>query len=103
MAPRAAALSALARCRVTETTVGEVDEAGALGLAAAGAVGLANVSAYWTAFELSERLNEAMTSRAVIEQAKGILMAGTEHLSADDAFDMLRRASQRENVKLRDI
>jgi len=82
---------------------GEGDESVGLDLAAAGAAVLANVSAYWTAFELSERLNEAMKSRAVIEQAKGILMAGTEHLSADDAFDMLRRASQRENVKLRDI
>ena len=43
-----------------------------------------------------------MASRAVIEQAKGILMAQRD-CSADEAFDMLRRASQRENVKLRDV
>jgi len=35
----------------------------------------------------------------VIEQAKGILMAR----AADDAFDIFRQASQRENLKLRDI
>jgi transcriptional regulator with GAF, ATPase, and Fis domain len=69
---------------------------------AAGAV-LANVSAYWTAFELSQNLDQAMRSRAVIQQAKGMLMAQSAGLSADAAFDLLRKASQRENVKLRDI
>jgi AmiR/NasT family two-component response regulator len=64
---------------------------------------LANAAAYWSAFELSENLSEAMKSRAVIEQAKGILMAGSPKLDADGAFDLLRRASQRENVKLREI
>lgn len=44
-----------------------------------------------------------MASRAVIEQAKGVLMAASPDLSADDAFDLLRRSSQRENAKLRDI
>ena len=72
-------------------------------LAAAAATVLANSSAYWSAFELSEGLTEAMRSRAVIEQAKGILMARSPDLDADGAFDVLRRASQRENVKLRDI
>ncbi len=39
----------------------------------------------------------------MIEQAKGILMARSPQLSAEDASDLLRKASQRENVKLRDI
>ena len=52
--------------------------------------------------ELSEQLQLAMTSRATIEQAKGILMAQS-HVGPDAAFDMLRSASQRENRKLRDI
>jgi AmiR/NasT family two-component response regulator len=39
----------------------------------------------------------------VIEQAKGMLMSGSSKLDADAAFELLRRASQRENVKLRDI
>ncbi|MDQ1374883.1 MAG: hypothetical protein QOJ09_2221, partial [Actinomycetota bacterium] len=37
-----------------------------------------------------------------IEQAKGILMA-REGCDEDRAFDMLRRASQRTNRKLREI
>jgi AmiR/NasT family two-component response regulator len=44
----------------------------------------------------------AMDSRAVIEQAKGVLMA-QRHVDADGAFDILRDASQRYNRKLRDI
>jgi len=81
----------------------EDDEAIGLTLAAAAAIVLANASAYWEASQLSEQLTEAMRSRAVIEQAKGILMARSPELGPDDAFDVLRRASQRENVKLRDI
>jgi AmiR/NasT family two-component response regulator len=49
---------------------------------------------------LSEGLREAMTSRAVIEQAKGILMAQRK-VDADAAFVLLREASQHRNVKLR--
>lgn len=81
------------------------DEDAELGeeVAATAAAVLANATAYWSAFELSEGLSEAMKSRAVIEQAKGILMARSPTLDADGAFDLLRRASQRENVKLRDV
>jgi len=64
---------------------------------------LANAAAYWGAYDLSQQLNEAMQSRAVIEQAKGMLMAQSPGMTPDDAFDMLRAASQRENVKLRAV
>ena len=66
------------------------------------AIVLANADAYWTAHTLSENLNEALESRAVIEQAKGVLMAQSG-IGSEEAFDLLRRASQRENRKLRDI
>ena len=79
------------------------DEATGLMLASAAAIVLANASAYWQAAQLSEQLNQAMQSRAVIEQAKGILMARSPQMTADEAFDALRKASQRENVKLREI
>lgn len=64
---------------------------------------LANAVAYWDAYDLSAQLRQAMASRAVIDQAKGMLMAKSPELGPDDAFDVLRKASQRENVKLRDI
>ena len=79
------------------------DEDLGMRIAAIAAVVLANVSAYWTAFDLSQNLTQAMKSRAVIEQAKGMLMAATPGMTPDGAFDLLRRASQRENVKLNQI
>ena len=55
--------------------------------------------------ELSRReaaLHRGLSTRDVIGQAKGILME-RQHLSAGDAFDLLRRASQRLNRKLTDV
>ena len=47
-------------------------------------------------------LEEALRSRDVIGQAKGILME-RDHISAEEAFERLRRVSQHENRKLRII
>lgn len=49
-----------------------------------------------------EQFHEALESRDIIGQAKGILMAQS-HINADAAFDLLRRASQRLNVKLAQV
>lgn len=48
----------------------------------------------------NRQLREAQKSRAVIEQAKGILMA-QRGCTADDAFQILRKLSQHTNCKLR--
>ena len=47
-------------------------------------------------------LQQALISREVIGQAQGILME-RERINADQAFDVLRRASQHLNQKLRDV
>ena len=47
-------------------------------------------------------VTEATRHRAVIEQAKGILM-GRDRCTAEEAFEMLKRVSQHRNVKLREI
>ncbi len=47
------------------------------GFAQQAAVVVANVLAYWAAFDLSRNLRAAMEHRGVIEQAKGIMMAAT--------------------------
>lgn len=65
-------------------------------------VAAANAMAYVEAYELSQQLQQAMESRAVIEQAKGILMAA-QGCDADEAFHILVRASQNQNRKLRAI
>lgn len=49
-----------------------------------------------------KQLNEAIENRDVIGQAKGLLMARGD-ISDDEAFSILRSASQRMNVKLRDV
>jgi GAF domain-containing protein len=66
------------------------------------AVVLLNAEAYWSALELSEQLQHALDSRPSIEQAKGIMIA-REGCTPEQAFDILVRASQRTNVKLRDL
>ncbi len=52
--------------------------------------------------ELIEHLNAALESRAVIDQAIGIIMAARA-CSALEAFAVLRKMSNDQNVKLRDV
>lgn len=52
--------------------------------------------------ELGEQLRQAMASREVIDQAKGVLMAA-RGIDADAAFAVLVDLSQRSNRKLRDV
>ncbi len=66
------------------------------------AVAVANADAHAQLGEQARNMRLAMESRAVIEQAKGVLMA-QRHVDAEQAFEILREASQRYNRKLRDI
>jgi GAF domain-containing protein len=50
----------------------------------------------------NEQLRSSIVSRAVIDQALGVIMA-TERCPQDKAFAMLRSVSQNTNVKLRDL
>ena len=52
--------------------------------------------------QLADDLGEALRSRAVIDQAKGILMA-VHGCDADHAFALLREASQSSHRKLREV
>ena len=51
---------------------------------------------------LNDQLREALATREIIGEAKGILME-SQSCNRDQAFDILLRASQRENRKLRDV
>ncbi|RSM68488.1 histidine kinase [Actinoplanes sp. ATCC 53533] len=66
------------------------------------AVALANVNLYAATAKLARQLETAMASRAVIEQAKGIIM-GSRRCTADEAFAILTAISQNSNRKLRDV
>jgi GAF domain-containing protein len=73
-----------------------------LEVAEAVAVAVVNADAHAQMVEQAHNMRLAMESRAVIEQAKGVLMA-QRRVDAERAFDLLRDASQRYNRKLRDI
>lgn len=68
--------------------------------AAYAGVAISNMHLYESTAKLAEQLDTAMQSRAVIEQAKGILM-GQRLCSAEEAFKILVDLSQRSNRKLR--
>lgn len=74
----------------------------ARGFAAYAAVAVANAHLYASTAALAQQMQEAMATRAVIEQAKGVIM-GRRGCDPDGAFDLLVRASSRRNRKLREI
>jgi GAF domain-containing protein len=71
-------------------------------LAAYAGVVLNNAALYFDASSRAGQLEQAMRSRAVIEQAKGILM-GSRHCDADEAFTILVKLSQDSHRKLHDV
>jgi GAF domain-containing protein len=66
------------------------------------AVAVGNAVTHSETVLLAQNMATAMASRAVIEQAKGIIM-GQNRCDADEAFEILRRASMGRNVKLREV
>ena len=78
------------------------ERAAAAAVAVHAAVPVANAWLYAEAVRRADNLELALTSRAVIEQAKGILM-GRLRVTADQAFAALVRTSNDRNVKLRDV
>jgi GAF domain-containing protein len=67
---------------------------------ASGAIALAQRLADAQVF--ADQMRAAMRSRTVIDQAMGVIM-GQRRCTADEAFGILRSASQHRNVKLRDL
>jgi hypothetical protein len=68
-------------------------------LAAQGGAAVSNTRRYGDAHRTAVQLREAVASRAVVDQAKGILMHALGY-DADEAFKELRRISQTRHVKL---
>jgi GAF domain-containing protein len=85
-----------------EAAYGPDDERVGMLFAGQAAFLLANAQAYWDARTLSENLQQAMESRATIEQAKGIIMSSMG-CGADEAMQVLIHQSQEQNIKLRDL
>ncbi len=66
------------------------------------AVAAGNLHAYQSARSMADNLQAALESRAVIDQAKGVLIERYK-LTPDQAFQLLARASMHANQKVRDI
>ena len=87
----------------TEASVFDEDtRSAATEFARAAATAVGNMHSYQTARDIAANLEVALQSRAVIDQAKGILME-RHKLTADQAFQFLAHTSQAANRKLRDI
>jgi GAF domain-containing protein len=65
------------------------------------AVAIANAHLYQATATLADHMRRAMETRAVIEQAKGIIIA-QQHCTPEHAFELLTRLSQTTHRKLRD-
>ena len=74
----------------------------ASGFAPYAAVAAGTVQAYRSARKAADNLQIALESRAVIEQAKGILIE-RHKLTPDRAFEALATVSMGRNVKVRDV
>lgn len=66
------------------------------------AIAVQNAQVLAQAKRVTQQLQEALTSRTLIDQALGIMMSRTGG-TATEAFDRLRRRSQTDNVKLRAV
>ena len=74
----------------------------AAGIGEVAAILLGRSVALLRSSRLNDQLRQAVATREIIGAAKGILMEA-QRCTRDQAFDILRRASQRENRKLRDM
>jgi ANTAR domain/GAF domain len=83
---------------------GPLDEAAGPGreIASYIAVAVSTALAHRDSVAFAADMQAAMASRAVIEQAKGAIMA-QNRCGPDEAFEILRRASMGRNVKLREL
>ena len=95
----AGALNIYAR---TPDAFDEASRAVATGFAPYAAVAAGTIQAYRTARKTADNLQIALESRAVIEQAKGILIE-RHKLTPDRAFEALATVSMGRNVKVRDV
>lgn len=74
----------------------------ALLFAAQGGTAVRNASVYRACRRLADKLHSGLESRAVIEQAKGIVLAELD-VTPDQAFRLLSRFSQNTNQRVRKV
>lgn len=98
-ADRPSALNLYARLPLA---FGAMDRAKGLIFATLAGIALTTAEERASEAQRLDNLHQALRSRETIGQAQGILME-RERITADQAFDVLRRASQHLNWKLREV
>ena len=78
------------------------DERLASTLGSAASVALANARTYWRAARLADQLQEALSTRGVVEQATGILIA-KRGCSADQAYHLLAGVAQHNRLAIDEV
>lgn len=81
---------------------GAVDRARGLLLASLAGLALSSAHSHEDEARLADSLHAALRTRELIGQAQGILIE-RERITADQAFEILRRASQHRNRRLREV
>ena len=81
---------------------GATDRAKGLIFATLSALALGGARIHEDEDRRADNLNQALATRELIGQAQGILME-RERITSDQAFDILRRASQHLNIRLREV
>lgn len=81
---------------------GATDRAKGLIFATLSGLALGGARSHEDEHRRADNLNQALATRELIGQAQGILME-RERITSDQAFDILRRASQHLNVRLREV
>lgn len=97
-------LSSWAASRPEERGDADLEDVKALADAAAVALDVGEARTELEAFhrQRSEQLQEAFTSRIIIEQAKGFLSA-TRGISSEEAFQRLRKYARSHSTNVHDI
>jgi len=86
----------------TALAFSDVDRQLALLLAGQATIAITAALRHYDEITLSDHLRTALSSRSVIDQAIGILM-GQQRCGPEEAFALLRAASQQRNIKLREV
>jgi GAF domain-containing protein len=99
---REAIIGALNLLRVTRTPMAEADVIVARAFADLATLSIVQHRAAAEAQRLNEQLSAALTSRVVIEQAKGVISERTG-VALDGAFSRLRTYARNHNLRLTDV
>ena len=99
---RTTIIGALNLFRSTTGSLNEDDVVAAQALADIATIAIVQHRTAVDAQVLNEQLSGALTSRIVIEQAKGMI-GERRHLAMDEAFALLRHHARRNNLRLADV